>query len=99
MSMAGGVYNYTEFELPEGYTISVTGSSPLVIRSQTTLEVAGTITANGGNGSSYRGGTARGGGDDGDDGLCGGYTTSLRGSGGSVMGECCDAACTDTSEG
>lgn len=49
-TLAGGTYNYTSFTIPAGVTITVTGTSPLVIYSQGAVNIDGSLNANGANG-------------------------------------------------
>ena len=67
-NLAGGTHNYSVVDIPANVTVTVTGSSPLVIRSQGPVSIAGTLTLAGGDGHTVTaledsaGGTAGGGG-------------------------------------
>ncbi len=50
-TLAGGTYNFTTFNIPNGVTITVTGSSPLIIYCTGAVTIDGLLTANGGNGA------------------------------------------------
>ena len=49
-SLAGGTYNFTDFTLPEGVHLDITGTSPLIIRATGTVTIDGTIDLRGENG-------------------------------------------------
>ena len=52
-SIVGGEYNFTDFTLPSGVMLTVTGSSPLIIRATGDVEIAGTIDVSGEDGYVY----------------------------------------------
>ncbi len=57
-TLAGGEYNFASINIKAGVTITVTGATPLTMRSQGAVVIAGTLALNGGNGTS---GTSSGG--------------------------------------
>jgi hypothetical protein len=93
MTIPGGVYNYTDFNLPVGTTLTVTGSDPLVIRAQNTLVVDGEIMAAGGNASVTTGGVGGPGGTNGGPGscsACAGWSGGNHGAAGAMPTATCD---------
>lgn len=49
-TLAGGNYNFTDFTIDPGVTVTVTGSAPLIIRCTGNATINGVLQANGGNG-------------------------------------------------
>src|ERR1041385_8407477 len=49
-TLEGGTYNFSSFSIAAGVTVTVTGSSPLVIQCTGPVNIQGTLSANGGNG-------------------------------------------------
>ena len=83
VTLAGGTYNYESFEIPNGVTLTVTGTSPLIIKSQTTINIEGDVIAAGGNASNASGGTGVAGGSNGTNGSYASSSTQMQnGSGG-----------------
>jgi hypothetical protein len=80
-SLAGGTYNFTDFTLPEGVHLDITGTSPLIIHATGTATINGTIDARGENGA-----TGSEGGAGGDGGPGGGDGTDSAGYGGCIGG-------------
>lgn len=50
-SLASGTYNYSSFTIPSGSTVTVIGSSPLVINCTGAVSINGTLDLSGSNGS------------------------------------------------
>lgn len=82
-TLAGGVYNYTTFNINSGVTVSVTGTQPLIIKCTGAVTINGILNASGGNGGNGvtfstfgAGGIGVAGGGNGGDGT---YSTSLGG--------------------
>jgi hypothetical protein len=50
-NLPGGIYNYTSFYIAPGVKVSVTGTAPLIINSTGNVDIQGTLSASGGNGS------------------------------------------------
>ncbi len=46
-TLSGGTHNFTEFEIPAGVNVTVTGLAPLIVRSKGPLTIAGTLSLNG----------------------------------------------------
>lgn len=53
-TLPSGTYNYTSFTINSGVTVTVTGSQPLIIKSQGTVDIDGALVLNGGDGQSGR---------------------------------------------
>lgn len=51
MNLPGGTYNFTSFTINPGVTVSVTGTSPLMVYSTGAVQIDGTLKADGGNGA------------------------------------------------
>lgn len=51
MSLPGGTYNFTSFTINPGVTVSVTGTSPLMVYSTGAVQIDGILKADGGNGA------------------------------------------------
>ena len=90
-SLAGGEYDYVSFEIPSGVTVTVTGTAPLVIRSQKDVVISGTLLLSGKDGMStpcytnqtFPGGAGGAGGGKGGD---SNYVTGVPGGSGSGTG-------------
>ncbi len=54
-SLAAGTYNFKNFTIKSGVTITVTGTQPLIIFSNGTVNIAGTLTLNGQQGANVTG--------------------------------------------
>lgn len=50
-TLAGGTYNYTNFTIQPGVVVTVTGTTPLIIRCTGSALIDGQLIANGGNGA------------------------------------------------
>lgn len=50
-TLPGGTYNFTDFTINAGVTVTVTGPNPLIIRSTGNITINGILEANGGAGS------------------------------------------------
>ncbi len=92
-TLPGGVYNFTQVDIPIGVTITVTGAAPLVIYSTGSIVIAGTLDASGANGSPGTtfsalgmGGLGVAGGGNGGDGTYSDSTGELPGANGSGTG-------------
>jgi hypothetical protein len=72
VELPGGEYDFTSFTIEEGVTVTVTGSEPLIIRTEDGATINGVLTAdgtNGANGIGGVGGVAVAGGYDGGNGV------------------------------
>jgi len=99
-TLAGGVYNYTDFDVPAGTTLTITGSQPLVIRAQHTINIDGDVVAQGRNASGQNGGAASPGGAAGGNGTGTCSAINRHGSGGGAGSDGnCDAPASGGSRG